>query len=193
MNLIQFSTISNFYLLEVVQKCQFGQFCVLREISNHLFTSKVERIAWANDGQWPHKRMVYKVEIQIYCLKIRLFWLFFFLFLYDIIPSLGPLESHFWTSGHVSPGLPGHSGSRRCARWISSRSAVIFWPVNKVRSIKTVLNVTERRHNGVFPKWSRAFVKFSDFSEFRECDKSLNHELGLNLKILSFTCVLLVL
>ena len=29
--------------------------------------------------------------------------------------------------------------------------------------------------NGVFPKWSRTFT---EFSEFRESDKSLKHELG---------------
>ena len=32
-------------------------------------------------------------------------------------------------------------------------------------------------NNGVFPKWSRTFIEFSDFSEFRESDKSLKHEL----------------
>ena len=29
--------------------------------------------------------------------------------------------------------------------------------------------------NGVFPKWSRTFTKFT---KFRETDKSLKHELG---------------
>ena len=29
--------------------------------------------------------------------------------------------------------------------------------------------------SGVFPKWSRTFI---EFSEFRESDKSLKHELG---------------
>ena len=31
-------------------------------------------------------------------------------------------------------------------------------------------------NNGVFPKWSRTFA---EFTEFRETDKSLKHELGL--------------
>ena len=31
---------------------------------------------------------------------------------------------------------------------------------------------------GVFPKWSRIFTEFNDFSKFRETDKSLRHELG---------------
>ena len=31
---------------------------------------------------------------------------------------------------------------------------------------------------GVFPKWSRAVIKFSEFSEFVNSDKSLKHELG---------------
>ena len=30
-------------------------------------------------------------------------------------------------------------------------------------------------NNGVFPKWSRTFT---EFSEFRETDKSVKHELG---------------
>ena len=29
----------------------------------------------------------------------------------------------------------------------------------------------------VFPKWSRTFIEFSNFSEFRKFDKSLKHEL----------------
>ena len=45
--------------------------------------------------------------------------------------------------------------------------------------------------NGVFPKWSRPFMEFGKFSEFRESDKSLKHELGSVLKILSVNCVLL--
>ena len=44
---------------------------------------------------------------------------------------------------------------------------------------------------GVFPKWSRTFIEFSDFSEFGESDKSLKHESRLNFKILSQICVLL--
>ena len=32
--------------------------------------------------------------------------------------------------------------------------------------------------NKVFPKWSRAFIESSEFSEFWESDKSLKHELG---------------
>ena len=39
--------------------------------------------------------------------------------------------------------------------------------------------------NGVFPKWSRTFIEFSEFSEIREFDKSLKHELG-SLKDLVF-------
>ena len=35
--------------------------------------------------------------------------------------------------------------------------------------------------------------KFGEFGEFRKSDKSLMHELGSVLKILSLTCVLLVL
>ena len=34
------------------------------------------------------------------------------------------------------------------------------------------------RNMGVFPKWSRTFIEFSEFSKFRESDKSLKHELG---------------
>ena len=34
------------------------------------------------------------------------------------------------------------------------------------------------KNNGVFPKWSRTFIEFGEFSEFRETDKSLKHELG---------------
>ena len=41
---------------------------------------------------------------------------------------------------------------------------------------KSLRLVTE--DNGDFNKWSRSFIKISDFSEFGECDKSLNHELG---------------
>ena len=33
---------------------------------------------------------------------------------------------------------------------------------------------------GVFPKWSRTFIKFNDLSEFRESDRSLKHEFGSN-------------
>ena len=33
-------------------------------------------------------------------------------------------------------------------------------------------------NNGVFSKWSRTFIKFSQFREFRESEKSLRHELG---------------
>ena len=32
--------------------------------------------------------------------------------------------------------------------------------------------------NGVFSKWSRTFVEFTGFREFRESEKSLRHELG---------------
>ena len=49
------------------------------------------------------------------------------------------------------------------------------------------LEIYKHHDIGVFPKWSRTFI------EFRESDKSLKHEWGLNLKILSLTCVLLVL
>ena len=41
------------------------------------------------------------------------------------------------------------------------------------------LNYNNSRNNGVFPKWSRTFA---EFSEFRETDKSLKHEFGLNFK-----------
>ena len=33
--------------------------------------------------------------------------------------------------------------------------------------------------------------EFTEFSKFRESNKSMKHELGYNLKILSLTCVLL--
>ena len=42
-----------------------------------------------------------------------------------------------------------------------------------------------RSNIGVFPKWSRTFI---EFSEFRESDNSLQHELGSILKILSLMC-----
>ena len=32
--------------------------------------------------------------------------------------------------------------------------------------------------DGVFPKWSRTFIEFSDFNKFSEFDKSMKHELG---------------
>ena len=37
------------------------------------------------------------------------------------------------------------------------------------------LNLSE---NGIFPKWGRKFIEFSDFSEFRESDKSLKYVWG---------------
>ena len=43
---------------------------------------------------------------------------------------------------------------------------------------------------GVFPKWSRTCIKFS---EFRESDKITEVWIGLNLKVLFLTCVLLAL
>ena len=36
----------------------------------------------------------------------------------------------------------------------------------------------QKDHIRVFPKWSRIFIEFSDFSEFGESDKLLKHELG---------------
>ena len=42
---------------------------------------------------------------------------------------------------------------------------------------------------GVIQKWNRTFI---ELIEFRECDKSLKHDLGVNVKILSVTCVFLV-
>ena len=42
---------------------------------------------------------------------------------------------------------------------------------------------------GVFPKWSRNFIEFSDFSKFRESDKSLKHEFDS----IERSCVLLAL
>ena len=41
--------------------------------------------------------------------------------------------------------------------------------------------ISTKRSNqiiGVFPKWNRSFIEFSEFSEFRESDKPLKHELG---------------
>ena len=32
--------------------------------------------------------------------------------------------------------------------------------------------------NEVLPKWRRTFIEFSEFSGFKESDKSLKHELG---------------
>ena len=32
--------------------------------------------------------------------------------------------------------------------------------------------------NGVFPKWSRTFIEFSNFSEYKKSYKSLKQELG---------------
>ena len=32
--------------------------------------------------------------------------------------------------------------------------------------------------NGVFSKWSRTFIEFSEFRKFRESEKSLRRELG---------------
>ena len=40
---------------------------------------------------------------------------------------------------------------------------------------------------GVFPKWGRTFIKFSEVSDFSGSDKSL--KIGLNLKIPSLTCL----
>ena len=39
---------------------------------------------------------------------------------------------------------------------------------------------------GVFSKWGKTFIEFSEFGVFRECDKPLKYELGE-------LCVLLVL
>ena len=33
-------------------------------------------------------------------------------------------------------------------------------------------------HMGVYSKWSRTFIEFSEFREFRGSEKSLRHELG---------------
>ena len=44
----------------------------------------------------------------------------------------------------------------------------------------------------VFPVWCRAFIKIIEFSEFRECEKSVKHELGSVLRIPSVTCVSVV-
>ena len=41
-----------------------------------------------------------------------------------------------------------------------------------------VLGATSIKRIRDFLQWSRIFIEFSDFSEFRESDKSLNHELG---------------
>ena len=43
--------------------------------------------------------------------------------------------------------------------------------------------------NGVFPKWSRTFIEFSEFSEIREFDKSLKHELGSLKDLVSHMCL----
>ena len=48
---------------------------------------------------------------------------------------------------------------------------------------------TQFRFIRVFPKWSRTVIEFSDFSELRESDTSLKHELGS----VSLACVLLPL
>ena len=35
-----------------------------------------------------------------------------------------------------------------------------------------------KSHSGVFSKWSKTFIEFSEIREFRESEKSLRHELG---------------
>ena len=40
------------------------------------------------------------------------------------------------------------------------------------------LSFKSSKNNGVFPIWRRTFIEFSEFSEFREPDKSLKHKLG---------------
>ena len=60
-------------------------------------------------------------------------------------------------------------------------------------NLRTYSILRERRHGQKsFPRMER---KFSEFSEFGESNKSLPHKLGrgTNLKILSLSCVLLVL
>ena len=42
------------------------------------------------------------------------------------------------------------------------------------RNFFTIFN----QFSGVFSKWSRTFIEFSEFWEFRESEKLLRHELG---------------
>ena len=51
----------------------------------------------------------------------------------------------------------------------------LLFSIIDVLTIALQLFVSSDYHTGVFPKWS---ITFSDFSEFRETDKSLKHELG---------------
>ena len=51
------------------------------------------------------------------------------------------------------------------------------------------LSMSDLLFNGVFPKWNRAFIEFSEFSEIREFDKSLKHELGSLKDLVSHMCL----
>ena len=52
-------------------------------------------------------------------------------------------------------------------------SNIISIACNFDREVKSTNNP-----DGVFPKWNRTFIEFSDFNKFRESDKSMKHELG---------------
>ena len=50
--------------------------------------------------------------------------------------------------------------------------------VSEILKPKQQGSIYQDFNNGVFPKWSRTFLEFSEFGEFRESDKSLRHEMG---------------
>ena len=50
------------------------------------------------------------------------------------------------------------------------------------KTFKSKIQKSECSSIGPFPKWSRTFIEFSEFSKFRESDKSLMHELGSILR-----------
>ena len=46
-----------------------------------------------------------------------------------------------------------------------------------------------QKNIAVFLNWSRTFIEFSEFREWRESDKSLKHELGSTLRSCLHMCL----
>ena len=88
-------------------------------------------------------------------------------------------------SGTVSPDHLSHTGMLHHVVWFFSLSLVLFPLITSSTpgcyimlcsgSQQFHLHKQQQLGNEVFPKWSKIFI---EFSEFRESEKSLNHELG---------------
>ena len=64
---------------------------------------------------------------------------------------------------------------RNIQRFFGFRGTVLTVALARVsKHMYTITHV-----NRVFPKWSRAFIKFGEFSEFKESEKSLKHEYSM--------------